>query len=142
MSPGERRWLLCRSRGESFGLELRWVRHIDYHPRVLGLPTAEPPLVGLMDWRGDQVPALSLDQLLGDPGPSGFRAALMLEVDGRGMGLLVDEVGEAVAVPGDSVFGLDKELAVREGLVTEAARAGGGLVFGLNAERIPAAGGL
>lgn len=133
---------MCRSRGESFGLELRWVRHIDFNPRVLGLPTAEPPLVGLMEWRGGQVPALSLDQLLGGAGFSDYRAALMLELEGRRLGLLVEEVGEAVAVPGDSVFSLDQELAGREGLVTEAARAGGGLIFGLNAERIPAAAGL
>lgn len=143
MSLGERRWLICRARGESFGVELKWVRHIDFHPRVLGLPTAEPPLVGLMHWSGSQVPALSLDQLLGGAGSSEYRAALMLEVEGRRLGLLVEEVGETLSVPGESVFGLDQALEGREGLVTEAARAAGGdLIFGLNAVQISAASGL
>lgn len=134
------RWLLCFSRGERYGLELRWVRHIDFHPRVLPLPTAEPPLVGLMYWRGSQVPVLSLDQLLGRSEADAGQSALMLEVEGRPLGLLVEGVGETASIGEGDLFALDRTVSGREGLVTEAARAGDELIFRLNADRLPLSG--
>ncbi len=140
MSLAGQRWLLCSSRGERFGLELRWVRQIDYRPAVLPLPTAVPPLTGLLYWRGRQVPALSLDRLLGHPPSTERQAALMLEVEGRPMGLLVGEVGETMEVDRQGLFGIDGSVADRAGLVTEAFRSGQDLVFRLNVERlVPAA---
>ncbi len=134
-----RKWLLCTSRGERYGLELRWVRQIEFQPRILTLPTAEPPLLGLMSWRGAQVPALSLDQLLGHRSTGEGQAALMLEVAGRPLALLVEKVGETFSVAGGGLFGIDSSLAVGEGLVTEAIRSGQDLVFRLDAERLPLA---
>lgn len=135
------RWLVCSSGGESFGLELRWVRQIDYRPAVLHLPTAEDPLAGLLYWRGRQVPALSLDRLMGREEEGDGQAALMLEVGGRPLGLLVGEVGETLEADEQGLFTLERDPA-GSGLVTEALRRGDRLVFRLNVERLaPAADG-
>jgi chemotaxis signal transduction protein len=127
---------MCASRGESFGLELKWVREIDFHPRVLPLPTAQPPLVGLIGWRGGQVPVLSLDQLLGHKSSAESQSVLMLEIEGQALGMLVEEVGQSLAIDSQEIFSIDQSLAGREGLVTQAVRTGDDLVFKLNIERL------
>ena len=131
------RWLLCSCRGERFGLELRWVREIDYRPRVLPLPTAPPPLVGLLHWRGRQVPALSLAQALGHSEAESGAAALMLDISGEPLGLLVESVGETMDVPEGGAVALDQALAAGAGLVAEALPLGTGVVFRLEPERLP-----
>lgn len=140
MSQEQRKWICCRAHGESYGLDIRWVRQIDFNPKVLPLPTADPPLVGLMDWQGQQVPAISLDLILGGGKPEYIGAALMLELGGHRLGLLVQEVDQTLAVPEDTVFRLGITAAVSDDLVSEAAKLGDDLVFGLNVERIPLVG--
>jgi chemotaxis signal transduction protein len=133
---GRGRWLQCTSRGETFGIDLAWVREILYQPTVLPLPTLTPPVVGLIQWRGQEVPALSLDQALGHGGGAAAPKALMLTVGAESLGLLVESVGETLAAGPEQQFGLDPSLADSLGLLTSAIKAGDELVFILNADRL------
>lgn len=123
------KWLLCQSRGELYAIDLGWVREIDYHPQVLSLPTAEPPLCGLLAWRGSQLPAISLDSLLSQPGEPSTQASVILEVDGNRFALLVEAIAETIAVSGENLFALDPWLTKTSGIVTRAARLGDRLIF-------------
>jgi len=132
MSRPADKWLLCHSRGELYGLDLGWVKEIDYRPQVLPLPTAEPPLCGLVEFRGSQLPAISLDWLLGQPQASAAQASVILEVEGRRFALLVEAIGETVMISGDSLFKLDPFLTADRGFVTRAARIDHRVVFELD----------
>ncbi len=130
MSPGARKWQVCGCRGELYGVDLKWLSQIDYQPRLLRLPTAEPPLLGLISWGGRELPAVSLGQVLGLEA-EGEAIALMLKAGGMDFGLMIAELGETMEVPPEAFLELK---GYRSQVVAQVARCGQALVYGLNIE--------
>ena len=75
--------------GERWAVELRWVREICPLPALTPVPTAPPPIVGVVNFRGAIVPVLSL---AAGRGPRAGDALVLIDVDGVSAGLAAERI--------------------------------------------------
>lgn len=79
--------------GETFGLEMEWVREFAQRPHVTPVPGASPDLLGLVNLRGEVVPLLDLRPALGLPPKDGMGEQItFVECGGLHVGIAVDDV--------------------------------------------------
>jgi len=81
--------LIVVAGGERRAVELRWVRDICPLPPLTPVPTAPPPIAGVVNFRGAIVPVLSVV-----PGraPRSGDSLVLIDVDGVRAGLLADRI--------------------------------------------------
>jgi purine-binding chemotaxis protein CheW len=75
--------------GERWAVELRWVREICPLPALTPVPTAPPPIAGVVNFRGAIVPVLSL---AAGRGPRAGDALVLIDVDGVSAGLAAERI--------------------------------------------------
>ncbi len=107
VEPGER-MLLFRAGNRGCACLLSQVREIVPMRPVTRLPGAAAWVRGLLNHRGALVPVADLTGWLGEAVPvhDEGRRVLVVEGDGRGFGLVVDQVREVRALPADAEPGL------------------------------------
>ena len=91
--------------GEAYGVEIGVVREIITMPKVTPVPQAPDYVEGVLDLRGRVVPVIDLKRRLGLPGAERGRETriMVMEVDGRTVGCVVDAVTEVLNVTDDVV---------------------------------------
>ena len=97
--------LSVRIHEQDFALDIGAVREIRGWTPATPLPHAPPYVLGMVNLRGAVVAILDLGARLGlaasEPGPSSV--VVVVEVEGRTVGLLVDAVSDIVTVPADMI---------------------------------------
>ena len=103
--------------GQLFGLPILQVQDVFVPERVTPVPLAPPEIAGVLNLRGRIVTMIDLRQRLGlerrDPGARSM--AIGVEIGGESYGLLIDAVGEVLALDDDArednPVNLDRKLA-------------------------------
>ena len=97
---------------ESFGLPIDTVHEILRVDRITRVPDAPPQVRGLMNVRGRLLPIVEIRTLLGlGPSVIGKDARIMMvQVKGRVLGLLVDQVSYVLSVPPDAIEPAPREV--------------------------------
>ncbi len=132
--------------GESlFGFDVRLVQSVNILPPLTPVPHAPPAVRGCVNLRGQIHLVLDLKSLLGmgstEAGPW-TRLVVFKPVLGDPFGVLVDRVGDVVALPADRVEGRPAEEGEAGGLVAGIGKLEGELLVLLDAGRLlPAVGG-
>lgn len=113
-SPGThaRRFLLFRASGVSYGIALEAVRSVERTTVAPTLPSSSPHVLGFVNLRGDVAPLLDFASLAGEVAstPRLEQTCLMIEVDGKPVGLAIDEtldrqpVEQIAPIVGDELF--------------------------------------
>lgn len=107
--------------GRSFGLDVRVVQEVLRHQEVTRLPLAAPAVRGIINLRGRIVPAVDLRRCLEFPDapPGGDPANIVVHGPASVASLLVDEIGDVVAVsesaferPPDTIPGALRSMAL------------------------------
>ena len=97
--------LSVRIHEQDFALDIGAVREIRGWTPATPLPHAPPYVLGMVNLRGAVVAILDLGARLGlapsEPGPSSV--VVVVEVEGRTVGLLVDAVSDIVTVPAEMI---------------------------------------
>lgn len=89
--------------GDLFGVEVGRVQEVIREQPFTPVPLAPPHVAGLLNLRGQIVPAIDLRRRLGIPDSTGSPRTNVLVLDAEGpISLLVDEVGEVTNVTHDS----------------------------------------
>jgi purine-binding chemotaxis protein CheW len=127
--------------GARFGLDATQVRECIWLPELTPAVEAPPWIVGLFSLRGRIVPVADLRPRFGhatrDYRPSD--QVVVVEADGRPLGLIVGEAIEVIDLPGESIQPpprFDAANAGLERLVAGEARVGDGLVTLLDVARL------
>ncbi len=90
---------------EDFGLELRCVKEVIRLREITRLPRAASAVKGVINLRGDVIPVVDMRELFGLPArqATGSTRVIVVEVDGRLTGMIVDAASQVVRVPADSI---------------------------------------
>jgi purine-binding chemotaxis protein CheW len=108
-------FILCEVAGTSYGVRSRHVQQLEMVEHVTPVPNAAPAVEGVVFSRGQVIPAVNLRVRFGFPKiPYDLRTRLVVvDVDGRTVGLIVDAAREFVRVaagaierPPDAMAGL------------------------------------
>lgn len=124
---------------EEYGLDILDVQEIKGLAPISAIPNTPPHVRGVINLRGTIVPILGLRERFGMPpaDPSPFAVIIVVRVDGRTNGLLVDAVSDVLAIQPEDVdlppeLGRNPELRFVRGI----ARAGGRIVTLLDVARV------
>lgn len=127
--------------GARFGLDAARVRECIWLPELTPAEEAPPWIAGLFSLRGCIVPVADLHLRFGHAarGYSPDDQVVVVEADGRPLGLIVSEVIEVIDLPGESIQPPPQFEAANPGLdrlVAGEARVGDGLVALLDISRL------
>jgi purine-binding chemotaxis protein CheW len=104
LSPAQERprheFLTCRLAGETYGIDILKVQEIRELERVTRLPQVAPFVRGVINLRGAIVPVVDLGLMFGLPQPLPLEgaSAIVLNVERRMVGLVVESVSDVVAL--------------------------------------------
>jgi purine-binding chemotaxis protein CheW len=98
-------YILFTIAGTTYALRTRDVAHIEMVEQITGVPNAAHFVDGVVFSRGQVVPALNLRARFGfEKAPHDLRTRLLVvQYDGRTVGLLVDSAREFLAIPPSAV---------------------------------------
>jgi len=105
IARAETRMLSFDVAGETFALALDRIEAVT-GPRniVATIPHADAAVIGSIPWRGGLLPLLSLAALLGRGGaPAAGGRVIVVRIEGHAAGLVVDMIGEVLAVADDRI---------------------------------------
>jgi purine-binding chemotaxis protein CheW len=104
--------------GEMFAVPLALVREIIRYPDIVRVPLGAASLEGLGNLRGTVLPILSLRRLLGaqDVEHDDATRVVVLDDDGRPVGLVVDRMANVITAEADRIESAD---AIRSTIATE-----------------------
>lgn len=100
---------------ESYALEALNVQEILRRPTALAIPEAPAHIVGVIDFRGANIPLVCLGQLLGQGGGAECEQAVVLTEGGMSAAFQVDEVEDVLNIP---IQALDTASATLAGSAT------------------------
>jgi purine-binding chemotaxis protein CheW len=123
---------------EEFALPIRTVREVIRVGDMTRVPHAPAHVRGVINLRGRVLPVVELRTRLGlsalVPGPKA--RILVVEVDGRVLGLLVDAVAQVQKIPADQVIAAPDEVRSTDAdYITGVARQGERLIILLDLDR-------
>jgi chemotaxis signal transduction protein len=130
---GDDRWMLCQCLGERYAIHLRWAQEILYRPQLLPLPGLDAALAGLIIWEGKTLPVIGLRRLAGSDQAAPQPAVVMLRSGDQLAGLLVDDIGETLALAPGALFPLSPVLTSGRPYLSQGAMHEGQLVFVIDA---------
>jgi chemotaxis signal transduction protein len=84
---------------DSYAIEALNVQEILRKPTALAIPEAPAHIVGVIDFRGANIPLVNLGQLLGHPDRAASEQAVVLTAGGMSAAFQVDEVEDVLTVP-------------------------------------------
>ena len=98
-------FILCELAGTPYGVRSRFVQQLEMVEHVTPVPNAAPAVEGVVFSRGQAIPALNLRVRFGfERAPFDLRTRLVVvDVEGRSIGLIVDTAREFVAIPTASI---------------------------------------
>jgi purine-binding chemotaxis protein CheW len=98
-------FILFEIAGSVYGLRSRDVRHIEMAEEITPVPNASPFVEGVIFSRGQVIPALNLRLRFGfEKIPYDLRTRLLvIQAEGRIVGLLVDSAREFISIPSDAI---------------------------------------
>ncbi len=139
-SGSEIRQLIGFSVGaEEYGLDILRVKEIIRVKGITHLPTAPQFVEGIISLRGDVIPILDLGAKFGleHQGADANRRVIVVEIEGRMIGMMVDAVSAVLRIPSDRI---DPLPAMIDGLSREfvqgVGKVGERLVMLLNIDRV------
>src|ERR1700740_1807819 len=90
--------------GQLFGLPISRVQDVFMPERLTRVPLASTEIAGVLNLRGRIVTVIDMRARLGLPKASDGKPPMAVGVDLRGesYGLLIDQIGEVLRLPGDS----------------------------------------
>ncbi len=114
-------YILFSLSGTTYALRTRDVAHIEMVEQITGVPNAAHFVDGVVFSRGQVVPALNLRARFGfEKVPADLRTRLLVvQHDGRSVGLVVDSAREFLAIPPSSVQPPNQALAAVSGRYIE-----------------------
>jgi purine-binding chemotaxis protein CheW len=120
-----------------FGVPISHILEIVGSARPQSVPLAPSFVGGLVHYRGDVLTTVSLRRLLGLPAREGTQDLLVVESSGGCFGLLVDSVGEVLAVSSDDYEANPSTVTERRrALIDGAYKLKDGLMIMLDPERL------
>lgn len=98
-------YILCELAGATYGVPSTIVRHVEMVERITPIPNAPAAVDGVIFSRGLIIPVLNLRRRFGfAPTQHDLRTRLVVvHVEGRTVGLLVDTAREFIAIPPQAV---------------------------------------
>lgn len=114
-------FILFMLAGTTYGLRTRDVAHVEMVDQITGVPNAAPCVDGVVFSRGQIVPALNLRARFGfEKTPVDLQTRLLVvQADGRLVGLVVDSAREFLAIPGEAIQPPNQALAGAGGAYVE-----------------------
>jgi purine-binding chemotaxis protein CheW len=105
-SEARREFLTCRLGGELYGIDILQVQEIREIDRVTRVPQVSPFIRGVINLRGAIVPVVDLGMMFGFEKPLGLQAAsaIVLNVDRRLVGLVVESVSDVVGLTEEEIL--------------------------------------
>ena len=106
-------YILFSLAGTTYAVRTRDVTHIEMIEQITSVPNAAHFVDGVVFSRGEVVPALNLRARFGfDRAPSDVRTRLLVvQNDGRSVGLVVDSAREFLSIPSSAVQPPNQALA-------------------------------
>jgi purine-binding chemotaxis protein CheW len=95
--------------GQLFGIAIGDVEDVFTPGRITAVPLAPPDVGGVLNLRGRIVTVIDLRRRLGLP-PGAPSMAVGIDRGGEGYGLLVDSVGEVLAIEADQIEPMPENL--------------------------------
>ncbi len=99
----EEKYLLFRSAGILYGVQVEFVNEILTEVTVTKIPLTPPYVLGVINLRGLVPPIIDFRLLLGRM-PGEESCAIMLDIEGATIGILVDGVDQTVDIPKSSIL--------------------------------------
>ncbi len=99
----EEKYLLFRSAGILYGVQVEFVNEILTEVTVTKVPLTPPYVMGVINLRGLVPPIIDFRLLLGRM-PGEESCAIMLDIEGATIGILVDGVDQTVDIPKSSIL--------------------------------------
>jgi purine-binding chemotaxis protein CheW len=101
-----REFLTCRLGGETYGIDILQVQEIREIDRVTRVPQVAAFVRGVINLRGAIVPIVDLGLMFGfeQPIPLHAASAIVLNVEGRLVGLVVESVSDVVALADEEIL--------------------------------------
>ena len=90
---------------EEYGLELLRVKEVIRIREITWLPKAPTFVKGIINLRGDVIPIIALREKFGLPAQetTATTRVIVVEIDGRLMGMVVDAASQVVRIPADQI---------------------------------------
>lgn len=90
---------------EEYGMDILRVKEVIRAPRLTRLPQAPSFVKGIINLRGDIIPIVDLRDKFGLESRTydSFTRIIVVDVDGRLVGLVVDSASEVVRIPSDQI---------------------------------------
>ena len=103
--PGDGQYVLFRSGGEMYGMDVAIVREIIRPAGITAVPQTPEHIEGVTRIRGEVIPVVNMARRLGaEPEDRGIHTrVLIVELEQCTAGLLVDSSQEVVGIPGKDV---------------------------------------
>lgn len=94
-----------RNNGEFFGIPISKVREILRVPEITAVPESPSFFRGIINLRGRIIPVIDMSRRLGREGAGAHRSnrILILDINGKAAGLLVDSVSEIVKIEEEAI---------------------------------------
>jgi purine-binding chemotaxis protein CheW len=101
-----REFLTCRLGNETYGVDILQVQEIREIDDVTRVPRTAPFVRGVVNLRGAIVPIVDLGLMFGFPEPISLKkaSAIVLNVDRRLVGLVVNSVSDVLALADDEIL--------------------------------------
>jgi len=128
---------------EEYGLELSRVKEVIRTRQVTWLPKAPASVKGVINLRGDVIPIVDLRERLGlsAQGQTAASRIIVVEVQGRMVGMVVDVANQVVRVPADQFDPPPPILGdVDRAIVSAVGKIGERLVIMIDVDRLLSAG--
>lgn len=92
-------------RGQEFGIEILRVQEIKNYGRVTPIPNSPKNVLGVMNLRGTVIPIVDLRSTfgMGQAEFDQFTVIIVVNVDGKILGLVVDAVSDVLDVPASDI---------------------------------------
>lgn len=90
---------------EEYGMEILRVKEVIRSPEITSLPKAPSFVKGIINLRGDVIPIVDLRDKFGLPSDVTTSATriIVVDVDGRLVGMVVDSASQVVRIPSDQI---------------------------------------
>ena len=124
---------------EEYGLELLRVKEVIRMRQITWLPKAPSCVKGIINLRGDVVPIIDLRDRFGLPAieQTAMTRVIVVEVDGRLVGIVVDSASQVVRVPADQFDPPPPMLGkTAQGFITGVGKMEGKLIITIDVDRI------
>ncbi len=124
---------------EEYGLDLLRVKEVIRMRQITWIPQAPPCVKGIINLRGDVIPIVDLRERFGLQSieHTAMTRIIVVEVEGRPVGMVVDSASQVVRVPADQFEPPPAMMGMTaRGFVTGVGKIDGKLIITVDADRI------